>query len=158
MNVKSSGEDVGLYKLAKAMKPILEEQYSWTPDDNELLASLRKGVVLMHGDKPETIDLREIAQICVPKVYAKLFDSIEAYWGNARSMHVLISSGGGHYILDHLKKRFPHAALLNKPKRGKEKEALNDAIFDVVDGYAIYGKAKFTQNVTHINVKTKANA
>lgn len=158
MNVKSSGEDVGLIKLAKAMKPILEEQYAWFPDDNELLASLRKGVVMMHGDKPETIDLREVAQICVPKVYAKVFDSIEEYWGNARSMHVLVSSGGGHYILDHLKKRFAHATLLHKPKRGKEKEAFSDAVFDVVDGYAIYGKAKFAENVTAINVKAKATA
>lgn len=158
MNIKSHGEDVGLIKLAKAMKPILAEQYNWSPDDNELLASLRKGQVLMHGDKPETIDLREVAQICVPKVYAKVFDSIEEYWGNGRSMHILVSSGGGHYILDHLRKRFPHAALLNKPKRGKEKEALSDAVFDVVNGYAIYGRAKFAEKVTPINIKAKASA
>lgn len=139
---KSVGASAGMMKLAKSMKKELAEQYDWEPTMPELLDALRIGHVEIYGDKPQKIIMKDIAQRYVPQVYGDVVSEILEKWKGAKAIRVIISSGGGEYLADYVKKFIPHAQLLHKTKTAKDK--INErALFDVVRGYAIFGKVHF---------------
>lgn len=147
---KSAGGESGLVKLAKAMKPELKEQYDWVPENSELLDALRVGHVEFMGEKPQRVELKAIAARYVPKVYGAVVNEIVEKWEKARTMRVVISSGGGEYLIEYVRRFIPHAQLLQKKRTAKD--SINEsALFDVVNGYSIYGTTKFKINVKNID-------
>lgn len=148
-NDKSAGAEAGMMKLAKLMKKELQEQFDWDPETDELLDALRVGYVDIMGDKVTRIILKDIAARYVPKVYGPVVEELVEKWAKARTMSVLVSSGGSSYIIDYIKRFIPHAELLHKTRKANEK--VNEkALYDVVNGYRIYGKIKFKNKLADI--------
>jgi hypothetical protein len=139
---QSVGGNIGMMKLAKSMRKELAEQYEWEPTMPELLDALRIGHVDLYGEKPQKIIMKDIAQRYVPQVYGEIINEIVAKWKGAKAIRVIISSGGGEYLADYVRKSIPHVQLLHKTRTAKDK--INEAaLFDVVRGYAIFGKVHF---------------
>lgn len=149
-NEKSKGASAGMMKLAKEMRGELAEQYDWHPEIPELLEALRVGHVELLGEKPQRIILKDIAQRYVPTVYGDVVEEIVEKWDRAKAIRTIISSGGGAYIIDYVRKFIPHAQLLHKTRTAKDK--MNDkALYDVVRGYRIFGNEKFKTLLQSIN-------
>lgn len=155
-NEKSAGASAGMMKLAKLMKNELSEQYDWHPNTAELLDALRIGYAeIFVGDKPVKILMKEIAQRYVPQVYGDVINEIVEKWDKGKATKCIISSGGGEYLIDYVRKYIPHAQLLQKTRTARDK--INDmALFDVVRGYRIYGQRKYKSQLVEINNKSVA--
>ena len=140
----SYGENVGLEKLAKRMKVYFKEQHNWEPQSIEqILKALRDGYLdIYNADGSKTkIDMREVARLFVPSIYTETFKNIVQKWDGARDTAVYVSSGGGEYIIDEVRKHIPHAQLMHIKKNKKGDLSVNDdAFFDVARGYAVFAK------------------
>lgn len=152
---KSKGADAGLHKLAQQIKDELKTSYGYEGEQSEILKGLRKGHIQLHGEKNIKINMKDVTERHVHKVYGPVVEEMLEKWKGGKTMTVLVSSGGGEYIIDFIKKHFPHASLMRKSTKSG---ALNDPIYDVVKGYAIYGKAKFKTNVSTISNKRTGTA
>lgn len=144
-NLLSDGEDVGLIKLALEIKKYLKSKYDFTPTDNVVvLKALTKGYIdIWENNVQIRIDLVEVSQQFVPEVYKDVLNKILKMWNKAQDMHVVLSSGGGKYLINTVQKHIPHAVLLNKPlkiKKGSVDNS-NEAIYDVTEGYAVYAES-----------------
>lgn len=136
----SLGADVGLIKLAHAVKDELKEVHNYEGETTEILKGLRDGYIsIFDNGKSAKLDLKQIASRQVPKVYGKLVTEMQQKWKGGKTMRVFVGGGGGEYILEYIKQTFPHAALLKSTKRQDQMHP----IFDVVYGYHAYGKALF---------------
>ena len=142
-NVLSGGDNIGLNKLAKEIRTYLKERYDYeTTDNTQILKALRKGSIdIRSNGKKETVCLEEIANQFVPKGYGKLIDKIYEHWSGAKDMDIIVSSGGGRYLISALKRKFSACSLLHAPSKTNKKKTENEeAIFDVVEGYAVYAE------------------
>jgi len=141
-NLLSDGENIGLIKLATEIKKYLKVKHNFIPTDNVvILKALTKGYInIWENNKQVKIDLVDVAQQFVPEVYESVIKQIMAMWNDAKDMHVVVSSGGGQYLIDTIQKHIPHAVLLNKVKPKKGTTETNEAIFDVVEGYSVYAE------------------
>jgi hypothetical protein len=139
-SVLSDGDNVGLAKLAIKIKGYLKSEHKWEAEsDTVILKALTNGYIeIFEGNKPSKLNLIEIAQQFVPEVYKEPINNIMKKWNDAKDMHVVVSSGGGKYIIDAIKRRIPHATLLNKDIKSNDKY---EAIFDVVEGYSVYAES-----------------
>lgn len=147
---KSKGADAGLHKLANAIKDELKTQFDYEGEQSEILKGLRKGFIQLHGEKQSKINLKDVAERHVHRVYGGVIEEMITKWKGGRTMSVYVSSGGGEYIIDYVKKSFPHATLMRKTNRTGSN---TDPIYDVVKGYAIFGRVKFKGNVSNIDEK-----
>lgn len=147
---KSKGADAGLHKLAQQIKDELKTSYGYEGEQSEILKGLRKGYIQLHGEKNTKINLKDVTERHVHKVYGPVIDEMLEKWKGGKTMTVLVSSGGGEYIIELIKKTFPHATLMRKPSRTGSS---TDPIYDVVKGYAIFGKATFKTNISSIEPK-----
>jgi hypothetical protein len=135
----SGGFQVGLEKLAKKMIPVLKSQHGWEPRHIEdVLRALRIGKIDIfdRSGQQTVIDMKTVAEICVPEVYGKALHDIANTW-DAQNMRVFVSSGGGEYILKACHQYFPQAKLMH-PSTKKVSDFNQDAILDVVNGYAVF--------------------
>ncbi|GAA5143571.1 ParM/StbA family protein [Thalassotalea piscium] len=142
-SVLSDGENIGLVKLAKEIKGYLRDRFEYeTPDDTQILKALTKGYIeVRNNGKKENVCLVEIANQYVPKVYGKMIDKIHQHWKGAKDMDIIVSSGGGKYLIDTLSRKFDGCNLLHPDtKTAKKNNQKKEAIFDVVEGYAVYAE------------------
>lgn len=142
---KSKGADAGLHKLAVCIKDELKTAYDYEAETVEILKAFRRGHITLHGEKQTKVMIKDITDRHVHRVYGGVMAEMIDKWKGGRTMMVYVSSGGGEYIIDYVKKSFPHASLIHPSKKGVMSP---DAIYDVVKGYGIYGRAKFKNNVT----------
>jgi len=128
----------------------LKSQFDYEGEQSEILKGLRKGYIQIHGDKLMKVNLKDITERHVHRVYESVIDEMVTKWKGGKTMAVFVSSGGGEYIIDYVKKYFPHATLMRRPNRSNTS---TDPIYDVVKGYAIFGNVKFQPNVSKIDEK-----
>lgn len=153
MNILSSGDNTGLSKLAPEIKKYLFDKFNWIPKNNiQILKAFLKGYIeLYENGKIIKIDLIDVAQQYIPKIYKPTITKILDDWSNAKDMRVIVSSGGGKYLINTIQKHIPHAIMLNKEtKPTKTNKAIktidiHEDVFDVMEGYAIYAESKLTE-------------
>ena len=149
--VISDGADVGLSKLSKSLEEFLKNKFDWEPDmPFQVLNAMTKGKMSIYdnGEMIE-VDLVQEAQPSVNQVYSDKLEEISKQWKGARSRQVFVGSGGGKYIIDLVRRYFPHAVLLNedkprtksKPKPSANADTKGATLFDVVEGFLTYGKS-----------------
>ncbi|MGY0314414.1 ParM/StbA family protein (plasmid) [Alteromonas macleodii] len=154
-NEKSKGADAGLHKLAMCIKDELKTAYDYDAEQIEILKAFRKGYIQLHGEKQTKINLKDVTERHVHRVYSGVIEEMMEKWKGGKTMTVHVSSGGGEYLIDYVKKFFPHATLMRKSSKTS---STPDPIYDVVKGYAIFGKAKFKDNVTPLTTKKSETA
>lgn len=127
---QSDGEPVGASALVEKLRQYCREQYQFTPMHQIALQFILDKTIRYEGQEVPIHDLlRRFSREVAKPLLDRVFDTL----GGGKDARIVVGGGCGGEFVHAVQERFPHAV---------PSDSGDNPMFDVVDGYYEYMKAK----------------